>query len=66
MSGEDVCRAIARIGFVRVSQKGSHVKLRNAGGRTVIVPMHRELADGTLRSIMRQAGVSSDELIKLL
>jgi len=42
------------------------VKLRNAEGRTVIVPMHRELAPGTLRSILHQAALSAEELTALL
>jgi predicted RNA binding protein YcfA (HicA-like mRNA interferase family) len=49
-----------------VSQRGSHVKLRRDDGRVVIVPMHAELARGTLRSILRQAGLSLDELTALL
>lgn len=35
---------LEKAGFARVSQRGSHVKLRNQAGRTVIVPHHRELA----------------------
>lgn len=66
VSGEDVVRALERAGFRRVSQRGSHVKLRHADGRTVIVPMHRELAAGTLRSILRQARLTLEELIHLL
>ena len=37
---EDVCRALESIGFYRKSQRGSHLKLRHADGRTVIVPVH--------------------------
>lgn len=51
-------------GFVEAARKGSHVKFRKpepAGVRTVIVPDHREIARGTLRSILRQAGLSPDE-----
>jgi predicted RNA binding protein YcfA (HicA-like mRNA interferase family) len=66
VSGADVCRALGRVGFVRVGQRGSHVKLRNDSGRTVIVPMHREIAEGTLRSILRQAGLTMEELVSLL
>ena len=61
----EVIAALAEAGFVQVSQRGSHVKLRNAG-RTVIVPMHRELATGTLRSVLRQAGLTPAEFIALL
>jgi predicted RNA binding protein YcfA (HicA-like mRNA interferase family) len=49
-----------------MGQRGSHVKLRHVDGRTVIVPMHRELAPGTLRSILRQAGFSADGFRELL
>ena len=59
-------RALRAVGFEQISQRGSHVKLRNTEGRTVIVPMHRELAPGTLRSILRQAGLSVDEFTALL
>jgi len=66
LSGEKVCRALERGGFVRKSQKGSHVKMRHADGRTAIVPLHAELAIGTLRSILRQAGLSAEEFLLLL
>jgi predicted RNA binding protein YcfA (HicA-like mRNA interferase family) len=59
-------RLLGVVGFAQVSQRGSHVKLRNATGRTVIVPMHRELKTGTLRSILRQAGLTPDEFVALL
>lgn len=54
-------RALENVGFTQVSQKGNHVKLRNDAGRTVIIPFHRELARGTLASILRQAGLSAEE-----
>jgi predicted RNA binding protein YcfA (HicA-like mRNA interferase family) len=40
--------------------------MRHPNGRTVIVPMHRELAPGTLASILRQAGLGTAELVALL
>ena len=58
-------RALGRGGFDQLSQRGSHVKVRHADGR-MAVPMHRELAPGTLRSILRQAGLSTDQLLELL
>jgi len=51
-------------GFAQVSQSGSHVKFAKStkeGTRTAIVPQHREVAVGTLRSILRQAGLSLEE-----
>jgi predicted RNA binding protein YcfA (HicA-like mRNA interferase family) len=65
LSGADVVRALERLGFLRISQRGSHVKLRR-DSRTVIVPMHPEVASGTLRSILRQAGIDADALAAAL
>lgn len=53
--------ALERAGFEHVSTRGSHAKYRS-GDRTVIVPLHRTLAVGTLRSILRQAGWTADDL----
>lgn len=67
-SGRQVIRALERAGFTRVSQRGSHVKLRrqaSEGERTVIVPLHDELAPGTLASILRQAGMRREDLTHL-
>ena len=66
VSGRDVVRALSKAGFVQVSQKGSHVKLRHPDGRVVIVPDHSELKHGTLRSILRQARLSVGEFVELL
>jgi predicted RNA binding protein YcfA (HicA-like mRNA interferase family) len=66
VSGQDTVRELRGVGFEQISQRGSHVKLRDAEGRTVIVPMHRELAPGTLRSVLRQAALSVDEFAAFL
>ncbi|MDR0325289.1 MAG: type II toxin-antitoxin system HicA family toxin [Oscillospiraceae bacterium] len=47
--------------FQFVSQKGSHRKYKR-GGRTVVIPMHYELAKGTLMRILRQAGLSLEDI----
>jgi predicted RNA binding protein YcfA (HicA-like mRNA interferase family) len=65
-SAREVLVALRRAGFEQVSQRGSHVKLRNAAGRTAIVPNHSEIARGTMRSILRQADLTPDEFEKLL
>lgn len=60
----EVRRKLLAMGFIEVGQEGSHVKFARKvpkGMRTAIVPRHREVASGTLRSILRQAGVSIDE-----
>lgn len=66
LSGRAVTQALERAGFDVTGQRGSHVKLRHPDGRVVIVPLHRELAPGTLRSILRQARMTLDELQALL
>jgi predicted RNA binding protein YcfA (HicA-like mRNA interferase family) len=59
---EQVIKGLEKNGFVFVKQKGSHRKYAN-DARTVIVPMHYELAGGTLRSILMQAGLSLGQLL---
>jgi predicted RNA binding protein YcfA (HicA-like mRNA interferase family) len=66
VSGKAVIAALGRAGFAPVSGRGSHQKVRHPDGRTVIVPLHRELARGTLASILRQAGLTADEFRALL
>ena len=64
----EVVRKLEAAGFRQVSQRGSHVKFAksdNAGTRTAIVPRHRELPIGTLRGILRQAGISVAEFERL-
>ncbi len=62
LTATEVVRRLEERGFVRVSQKGSHRKYKN-GSRIVIVPMHTEIAKGTLKSILRQADLSLDEFL---
>jgi predicted RNA binding protein YcfA (HicA-like mRNA interferase family) len=59
----EVKRKLEQAGFTEISQKGSHVKFFKELEDelwTVIVPCHREVSSGTLRSILRQAGLSAD------
>lgn len=58
-------RALQKLGFERTGGKGSHVKLRK-GSRIVIVPMHSELAPGTMRSVLEQAGIDAETLANAL
>ncbi|MDA8263961.1 MAG: type II toxin-antitoxin system HicA family toxin [Actinomycetota bacterium] len=64
-TGRQVVRALGRLGWVVVTQRGSHVQLKHPtrGGR-VTVPVHtgETLGPGLLRSILNQAGVTADEL----
>jgi predicted RNA binding protein YcfA (HicA-like mRNA interferase family) len=69
VSGEEAIHALERLGFVRVRQRGSHVVLRKrtaAGDVGCVVPLHRQLAIGTLRGILRQAGVAPEQFLQNL
>ncbi len=69
VSGEELVRALARFGYVAVRQKGSHVRMRHETDSQrlpVTVPMHAELAFGTLRRILRDARITVDQLISSL
>jgi len=69
VSGEEAIRALEKLGFIRVRQRGSHVVLRKENPEGVtgcVVPMHQELAIGTLRGILRQAQVTPDEFMDQL
>lgn len=66
LSGKAAIKLLYNKGFVLAGQKGSHVKLkgiRNKKKRIVIVPLHKELAPGTLASILRQADITIEELM---
>lgn len=62
LSGRDAIRVFERLGFACVRQRGSHVVLRR-GKAGCVVPMHKSLAIGTLRSAIRQAGITPDEFV---
>jgi predicted RNA binding protein YcfA (HicA-like mRNA interferase family) len=68
VSGIEVVKALAKIGYQVDHQTGSHVILREkeAPHRRLTVPRHSELARGTLRAIIRQAGLTVEEFLELL
>lgn len=69
VSGADVIRVLERLGFAQVRQRGGHVVLRRQtreGAVGCVVPLHRELATGTLRGVLKQAGVSAEEFLSAI
>ena len=68
VSGIDVVKALAKIDYELDHQTGSHMILRQKESpyRRLTVPRHRELAKGTLRAIIRDAGLTVEEFLKLL
>jgi predicted RNA binding protein YcfA (HicA-like mRNA interferase family) len=70
-SGKQTIKALAKVGFVIVSQKGSHVKLLkriNGDIIQIIVPVHgnKPLKKGLLNAIIKDAGLTVEEFVKLL
>jgi predicted RNA binding protein YcfA (HicA-like mRNA interferase family) len=65
ISGADAVRALQRLGFVVVRQKGSHIILRK-GSQGCVVPNHKELKVGTLVGILKQGSVSVDEFLEVM
>lgn len=67
VSGRQCVRALNKVGFVLRRQEGSHMILRRGDPfAQVVVPDHREIDRGTLRSILRHAGLDVAEFIELL
>jgi predicted RNA binding protein YcfA (HicA-like mRNA interferase family) len=68
VSGRAVIRAPERWGFVQVRQRGSHVVMKKMPDTGVgcVVPLHHELAVGTLHGILKRAGVSPQDFLDSL
>jgi predicted RNA binding protein YcfA (HicA-like mRNA interferase family) len=60
VSGSDAVRALGRLGFSIVRQRGSHMVMRR-GASGCLVPNHREIKTGPLAGVLRQAGGSVEE-----
>lgn len=66
-SGNQIVKALRRIGFVVDHQRGSHIFMHNLERNiSVIVPNHKEVKKGTLNSIIKKAGITIDELKDLI
>jgi predicted RNA binding protein YcfA (HicA-like mRNA interferase family) len=66
VSGKQVIKALQKIGYYVRDQKGSHIHLRHPNKIPLTVPNHREIAGGTLWTIIANAEVSVEEFIELL
>jgi len=68
ISGRKVVRALSKIGYENDRQTGSHIVLRQLEypHRRLVVPDHNEVAKGTLRAIISQAGLTVAEFLELL
>ncbi|HKY03983.1 MAG TPA: type II toxin-antitoxin system HicA family toxin [Blastocatellia bacterium] len=68
ISGREAVKALKKIGYEQDRQRGSHIILRQTGypHRRITVPDHKEIAKGTLRAIIREAGLTVEEFSALL
>jgi len=67
VSGHDLVKAFKKIGFIFISQRGTHIKMKHPDGRIVIIPNHRTIKKGTLKKgILNPLNIPVEELIKLL
>ncbi len=68
ISGRQLVAALRKFEYVVDRQRGSHIVLRNVSPphRRLVVPDHKEVAKGTLRAILGQAGLTVDELLDAL
>lgn len=68
ISGKELIKVFARIGYEIDHQSGSHMILRHKDPphRRLTIPNHHEISKGTLRAIIREAGLSRDEFFELL
>lgn len=64
LSGNEVVRLFKTFGWDVARQRGSHVILTKEGEMaTLSVPLHKEVAKGTLRSLIRSAGMTVDQFL---
>jgi predicted RNA binding protein YcfA (HicA-like mRNA interferase family) len=67
LSGQDLIKALKRVGFAIQRQRGSHIILRRESPPArVVVPNHKTIRMGTLRTILHEANLTVDQLLELL
>lgn len=67
ISGKEAARAFEKAGWQRIGQVGSHLVLIKPGVRVNLsIPQHKELSVGTLRALIRSAGLTVDEFLELI
>ncbi|HUV02856.1 MAG TPA: type II toxin-antitoxin system HicA family toxin [Desulfobacteria bacterium] len=66
VSAKEVIKALSKIGYYVRDQKGSHVHLRHSYRKPLTIPDHPAIAKGTLRAIIKEAGLTVEEFLELL
>ena len=66
ISGKEAARTFQKAGWRPLGQVGSHLVMVKPGLRVNLsIPQHKELSAGTLRALIRNAGMSVEEFLKL-
>lgn len=66
VSGRQAVKALTRLGFLEVSRKGSHVKMKHQDGRMIVFPFHDEIDRFTLKGALADAKISPEEFVQAL
>lgn len=69
ISGKNLVKALIKDGWIKYSQRGSHVKMAKSfqiGKETLIIPQHKVIKKGTLSTILKDAGISVEKLRDIL
>jgi predicted RNA binding protein YcfA (HicA-like mRNA interferase family) len=66
VSAKEIIKALSKIGYYVRDQKGSHVHLRHSYRKPLTIPDHPEIARGTLRGIIKAAGLTVEDFLELL
>ena len=68
LKSKDLIKALEKMGFFKYHQVGSHAQFKHSDRRRITIPVHpgKEIPKGTLKAILRDSKISTDELIKFL
>ena len=68
LSPEKLIKILQKVGFRTIRQKGSHVIMMNNKRTRIVIPVHpgREVKPGLVRAIIKEAGITREEFMKLL
>lgn len=67
VSGAQLVTALERVGWRQVHRRGSHLRLKHPDRViAIVVPLHKELKRGTPNGVLRDVGLSAEDLRKLL
>lgn len=66
ISGKEAIKALVKLGYYVRNRESSHIHLRHSFRHPLTIPDHKEIARGTLRAIIRAAGLTVEEFSQLL